>query len=271
MLKAHLDAVEQHLLSISRVPANSGHTLHRGTPREAFIKEFLVGHLSMRLAVGTGEIIDAQSAPRQARNQYDIIIYKADYPRIDLGGGINAFLAESVVATIEVKSVLTQQELDTAVQSASNAKKLARNIITSFTSGYVPPGILSYVIAYDGPVNATTVQNWLVQADASRTLNQQILPPTLQQRLSVLSESVDGVFCLGRHSVVFDNAPISPITDAMRASNPQAKRWLVQEQNGNLLSLFLLLTQAGANVTGQWADLAPYVQNIELPDVKFMP
>lgn len=151
MLKAHLDAVEESLLAISRVPANAGHTLHRGTPREAFIREFLVGHLSARLAVGTGEIIDAQSKPREARNQYDIIIYKANFPRIDLGGGVNAFLAEGVVATIEVKSLLTQSELDVAIQSASNAKKLTRNLVTSFTPGYVAPGILSYVIAYDGP------------------------------------------------------------------------------------------------------------------------
>src|SRR4051812_42057752 len=107
MLRAHLDAVEQHLLHISRIPANAGHTLHRGTPREAFIKEFLAAHLSARLAVGTGEIIDAQSLPRQPRNQFDIVIYNSDYPKIDLGGGINAFLSESVIATIEVKSLLT--------------------------------------------------------------------------------------------------------------------------------------------------------------------
>ena len=269
MLKAHLDAVEQHLLTISRIPANAGHTLHRGTPREVFIKEFLISHLSTRLGVGTGEIIDAQSVPRQPRNQYDIIIYKTDYPRIDLGGGISAFLAESVVATIEVKSIITQQDLDIAIQSASNAKKLTRNLVTSFTSGYVPPGILSYVIAYDGPTNATTVQNWLVQTEANRTLNQQMLPPTLEQRLAIPSESVDGVFCLGRHSVVFDNAPISPITDAIRAGNPQLKRWSIQGPNGNLLLLFLLLTQAGANVTGQWANLISYVNNVRLLGVNF--
>jgi uncharacterized protein DUF6602 len=92
VLKSHLDPVEQTLLAISRVPANAGHALHRGTPREAFIKEFLTAHLSARLAVGTGEIIDANSLPRKPRNQFDLVIYKSDYPKIDLGGGINAFL-----------------------------------------------------------------------------------------------------------------------------------------------------------------------------------
>lgn len=271
MLKAHLDAVEQRLLASSRVPANAGHTLHRGTPREVFIREFLTGHLSARLSVGTGEVIDAHSAARQPRNQYDIVIYKADYPRIDLGGGISAFLAESVVATIEVKSLLTEADLDTAVQNASNAKRLTRNLITSFTTGYVPPGILSYVIAYDGPANATTVENWLVQSEAARGLNQQPLPPTLAQRLTVLSESLEGVFCLGKHSVIFDNSPMSSVDDATRANNPQSKRLIVQGRDGNLLLFFLLLTQAGANVTGQWPNLASYVQRVTFPNSVFGP
>jgi hypothetical protein len=46
MLKSHVDAIEGSLLEIAKVPANSGHSLHKGTPREAFIREFLQGHLS---------------------------------------------------------------------------------------------------------------------------------------------------------------------------------------------------------------------------------
>lgn len=91
MLKSHMDAVENHLVSIAKIPANSGHTLHRGTPREAFIKEFLEGHLSANVAIGTGEIIDSTSLPRAQRNQYDIVIYKKNYPKLDFGGGINGF------------------------------------------------------------------------------------------------------------------------------------------------------------------------------------
>ena len=109
-----MDAAENHLLSISKVPANSGHSLHKGTPREAFIREYLEGHLSSNVAIGTGEIIDANSLSGQARNQYDIVIYKRSYPKLDFGGGITGFLIESVIATIEVKSVLTQAEFGNA-------------------------------------------------------------------------------------------------------------------------------------------------------------
>ena len=45
MLKTHLNSVENQLLVTSRIPANSGHPLHKGTPRESFIKQFLLDHL----------------------------------------------------------------------------------------------------------------------------------------------------------------------------------------------------------------------------------
>jgi hypothetical protein len=260
MLRAHLDAVERHLLQISQIPANAGHTLHRGTPREAFIKEFLTGHLSAKLTVGSGEIIDATSLPRQQRNQFDIVIFKADYPRINLGGNLHAFLAESVVATIEVKSLLTQEDLETAIISARRAKALQRNLVTAFTSGYVPPGILSFVVAYDGPAQMATVRNWMRSIETAHELNASQLPQTRRERTAVLSESVEGVFVLGRGSVIFDNAPISLMTDAVIAEHPTAKYMTFSGAEGNLLLFFLLLTQAGSNTTGQWADLLPYIQ-----------
>jgi hypothetical protein len=135
--------------------------------------------------VGSGEIIDATSLPRQQRNQFDIVIFKADYPRIDLGGNLNAFLAESVVATIEVKSLLNQEDLETAIVSAGRAKALQRNLVTAFTSGYVPPGILSFVVAYDGPAQIVTVRNWVCSIEMDRGLNTSQLPRTRDERTGV--------------------------------------------------------------------------------------
>lgn len=260
MLKAHLDAVEQQLLHTSKIPANAGHMLHRGTPREAFIKQFLIGHLSAKAAVGTGEIIDSNSLPRQLRNQFDIIIYKADYPKIDLGGGINAFLAESVIATIEVKSLLTQSDLQTAIRSANKAKKLQRNLVTSVTSGYMPPGILSYVVAYDGPAQISTVYGWLKSTETTQGLNQANLPISDLERLKTLSESLEGILVLGKGSIIFDNAPLSIANSQARAANPSAKYQVLPGPDGNLMWLFLLLTQAVSNLNAEWGNLVPYLQ-----------
>jgi hypothetical protein len=229
-----------------------------------------VSHLSEKLRVGTGEIIDANSEPRQPRNQFDIVIYKADYPRIDLGGGINAFLSESVVATIEVKSVLTEVELDRAIANATAAKRLARNLVTSFHAGYVPPGILSYVVAYDGPAQIQTVYGWLKRSEQQRGLNQNNLPDPQQGRHSVLSESVEGVFLLGRGTIVFDNAPVSLVNDEVRQRIPDGKYQVLPQNSGNLLWLFLLLTSASSNSTAQWANLVPYLQRVQW-QMHFMP
>lgn len=270
MLKAHLDVVEEQLLATSKIPANAGHTLHRGTPRESFIKEFLINHLSAKLAVGTGEIINADSLPRDQRNQFDIVIYKSEYPKIDLGGGISAFLAESVVATIEVKSLLTAAELEVAMEAAAKAKKLQRNLVTSFSTGWIPPAILSVVVAYAGPAKMDTVYGWLTATEKRLNLNQTQLPQNADQRSNVVCESLDAVICLGLGSIKFDNSPLSLANDAVRAQFPLSKRHLIESPNGNLLWLFLLLTQAGSNVSGQWADLSSYMQRTRF-HAKFVP
>jgi Domain of unknown function (DUF6602) len=262
MLKAHLDAIEDQLLATSQIPANAGHTLHRGTPRESFIKKFLEGHISTR--------VDAASPPRQQRNQFDIVVYRNDYPRLDLGGGINAFLAESVISTIEVKSLLTEKEMEKAILSAQNVKRLQRNVTWAMSSGYNAPGILSYVVAYDGPAKILTVHQWIKNIKAKHGLNITNLPPTRQQRNQILSETVEGVFLLGRGSIIFDNAPLSLITDAERQQTPSGKYQLFAEPHGNIMLLFLLITQAVSGVSLQTPNIFPYLSSVGL-QVQFLP
>jgi hypothetical protein len=91
-------------------------------------------------------------------------------------------------------------------------------------------------------------------------LNVSDLPQGRQNRSSVLSESIEGVFVLGRGCVVFDNASISLMNDAFIVQHPGAKYMTHTGADGNLLWLFLLLTQAGSNTVGQWANLVPYLQ-----------
>jgi hypothetical protein len=270
MLKAHLNAVEAHLLQISQIPANSGHNLHKGTPREAFIKEFLINHLSERVAIGTGEIIDANSTPNQQRNQIDIVIYKRDYPKIDFGGGINGFLAESVVATIEVKSVLTKRDLEVAITTAQSIKQLQRNIITSFTAGYQPPSILNYVVAYDGSTNMQTVLGWIQEIHLSRNIDYSQMGATLVERINVASPSLDGIFVLGKGFIQFDNTPLGFLTDEARISNPRIRWSGANTTDNNLLLLFIALTQAVSGVSGSWLNPIPYLSTLNLSGQSLM-
>ena len=51
VLSDHLNAKETELLAQCGATETAGHSLHKGTPREVFVREFLGDHLSERLEV----------------------------------------------------------------------------------------------------------------------------------------------------------------------------------------------------------------------------
>lgn len=263
MLSAHFDAVEESILALSRIAENTGHSLHRGTPREFFVREFIDNHISKRISVGTGEIISSISAAGEPRNQFDIILYRNDYPKISIGGGIDCFLCESVVATIEVKSTLTEDELEKAIVSASKAKKLNREVLNAAEAGYIPPGILSYVVAYAGPAKVATIRSWIRKIEKAHGLNATPMPPMHSQRIKRLSESVEGIFVLGSGMLLYDNGAVTLAGDEDRANVPNA-RWISAQQNrGNLMWLFTLISSAVQGFLASWMDWEPYLSDYQ--------
>jgi hypothetical protein len=268
MLTAHMNAVEDHLLAISRIPANAGHSLHKGTPREAFIREFLENHLNSTVAIGTGEIIDSRSKPNVQRNQFDIVIYKRNYPRLDFGGGINGFLAESVVATIEVKSTLDKAGIEQSVRAARAAKELQKNEVKSFSTGYIPPSVLSFVVAYDGPVNMQTVHGWLKDTYKAMGILEPNMPPE-QDRSTIAGPALEGVFVLGKGFLNFDNSPYGFVQPDIRRERPEIRWAIAPAERGSLLSLFLLLTVATSNVEGSWLNPLPYLETFQVRNLQF--
>jgi hypothetical protein len=271
VLAAHLDAIEQRLLCSSRVPGNSGHPIHKGTPREAFIREFLLGHLGARAAIGTGEIIDANSRVGERRNQLDIVVYKSEFPKIDLGGGLHAFLSESVIATVEVKSNLTKSTLETAVKSSVSVKRLQRDIASHVSATKRPQGIVSFVVSYNGPSAASTILRWLVEIDNKHGINSTPLPSTGDLRSQRQSQGLEGVFVLGQNSLVFDYDAVGVINDDNRKFYPNAKYQFRDAVNGNLLWLFLLITHAVSNAERQWPQLERYLSGHSFDGVGFGP
>jgi hypothetical protein len=265
-----MDAIEKQLIATSKIPANSGHSLHKGTPREAFIKQFLQSHLPETVSIGTGEIIDNQSLPGQQRNQFDIVIYKKNYPKLDFGGGISGFLIESVIATIEVKSTLTSTELESAFKAAKNSKSLIKSVTQSFSTGYIPPAILNFVVAYDGPQNMSTVSGWIPQIHDSLNISCPSLSTDPQKRMSTPSPSIDGIFILERGFLYFDNVPIGFVNDTVRQQHPDKKWVFCNTKTGNLLLFFIFLQEATANIQGQWLNPGPYLKSFHLQDVQFV-
>ena len=271
MLRSHFSAIENTLLANYQVTAGAGHSVHKGTPREVLVRDFLAGHLAEAVSIGTGEIIDAKSRPNKRRNQHDIVIYRKTYPKLVFGGGINAYLAEAVVATIEVKSTLTSEELRTSIIAARNAKQLERNLVTSFSAGYQPPAILNYVVAYNGPSTMRTVALWLESIHGKEGIAFPTLPLDQTQRQRTPSPSVDGVLVLGKGFLYFDNFPLSFVRQEERQNHPNL-RWVSADSPGDaLFSFFLFLTTAISGINGSWLNPLPYVAQEEFTGISFGP
>lgn len=265
MLSAHFNECERVLLATAKIPANSGHPLHKGTPRESFVSQFLSQHLSERVSVGTGEVIDAESQPNEARNQFDIVVYKREYPKLHFGSEINAFLVESVVSTIEVKSTLTKDEFFTSVRAARRLKAMKRHQRgVTFSSGFMPPGPMCFIVAFDGPAQMKTVHGWIDEILRTDEISIPALPLTGQGRTSVLCPIIDGVFVLGRGFVAFDNLSHTFITDEQRQQNPAVKWSIADISDGALLFLFLQLTAAGSGTPTLTLNPGPYLKNFDI-------
>ncbi|WP_413708073.1 DUF6602 domain-containing protein [Ralstonia sp. Ralssp110] len=251
MLDAHMSAIENALLQNSRIPANAGHTLHRGTPRENLIATFLSSHLSANVAIGTGEVIDHRSKPREQRNQYDIVIYRRNYPKLDFGG-VSGFLVESVVATIEVKSLLDYGALRDAMSAAANLKRLEPNYGRSASFGWFPPKPLSFAIAYSGPASMGTVGDWIEKARTELD----IAPDKWEHenRLKSAGTSLDGISVLGRGVHYLCNTPL--FGDQI---DPRAKCFFCDCDSGALLLFFLALQQACMGTESAHLVTQPYL------------
>jgi len=112
------------------------HMGERGSEREKGLQEFLKNYLPSRYAIATGEIVDTNG---NTSRQCDLIIYDhLNCPLLLAGKDIRVFPAESVCAVIEVKSVLTYDELRDAVEKISCLKELERD------GGPIPGVIFAY-------------------------------------------------------------------------------------------------------------------------------
>lgn len=245
MLKTHFDNIEKVLPTLSKISSSAGHPINIGTPREAFIKTFLNDHISTRVSIGCGEIIDSKSAPNSKRSQIDIVLYKNEFPRLTFGGGITAFLAESVVCTIEVKSILTKRAVKRAIGVSHEIKKLQRNLITiEHFDWYRPRHILCYIVAYDGPKQMSTVGRWLSGEHSKQGIEYPEVPSNFEERMKITSPSLDAIFVLKKGHVTFINSPVTNFSDDDLANKPDTKWVCKTNESGNLLKLFMLLTMS---------------------------
>ncbi len=103
-----------------------------GDTREFFVREVLRRFLPKSVTIGTGQIVDSDFG---ISKQIDIIISRNEYPVLTTLATSNVYLAESIIATIEIKSNLTGGPKGTLWKALENCKSVKqRNIKTNKTS-----------------------------------------------------------------------------------------------------------------------------------------
>ena len=183
-------------------------------------------------------------------------------------GGPFCFSPAPEVESLYGYPVIDRVAMLQSTETARAIKALTKNLVTSFTAGYQPPSILSYVVGYDGPASMTTVHGWFAGIHAELGVDYPPMPPNGEQRISIASPSLDAVFLLGRGFIQFDNSPFGFITNELRQARPNLHWAIADTPNGNLLLLFMLLSQAISGVSGSWLNAGPYVTNFNIANVR---
>ena len=133
-----LKQAETRLALDAEEAANFQHKGIRGNERAAALAEFLTAHLPNVFAVGKGEARDCYD---NVTGELDLFIYdRSTAAPIQSGGESLIIPAESLYAVIEVKSVLSQDELDiclTAAMKVRSLKPFMKRFIASPTDGRV--------------------------------------------------------------------------------------------------------------------------------------
>lgn len=147
-LKEVFDGIgKQMLLDFEKIQSQVKHPGEKGGEREASLRDFLFSYLPSKYGVSNGEIVDVYG---EISSQCDLVIYDhLNCPLLLAGKDYRIFPSEPVFATIEVKSVLTSQELKDAAKKISSVKSLNRSngpiagIVFAYTSNWITDPMLS--------------------------------------------------------------------------------------------------------------------------------
>ena len=104
-----------------------------GAAKEADTRNMLSEVLPAGMQVGTGFVIDTYG---QTSRQHDIVIYEKDFcPRFRVSENAETayYPCEGVIATGEIKSRLTAEQLSNACENIASVKRLKRNTEDSST------------------------------------------------------------------------------------------------------------------------------------------
>ncbi len=171
LLRSWFDAIEAQLAAEAARAGIFKHSTIVGGSREEVARKVLRDFLPVQVEVGSGKVVGAGCQPSK---QIDIVIFDGRYPVLRMGHDA-LYPVEGVIATIEVKSQLNEQELRTALANAQSVMRIQTSFIKEdadeWLSSRVAAGICreqavedlrwrfmpyTYVLGFDGLMSRET-------------------------------------------------------------------------------------------------------------------
>jgi len=269
ILADHFADFEDALKALGQVARTSGHPTIKGTVRETFLREVIEQHIGGDFHLGKGDIVFPTSKRGDPRADNDIVVVKRGSPRLHMAGGVSAFLAESVLCTIEIKSGLQQSRFKLAekrlrhdplfpvIKRAVEYKQKYRQLkwiqpkilgiqvdpktkVASprFPAVEIPQPFPVYILSfnYNGDFIDLATRIEVIHDYLGVTMPR--MPDTAEEKRRTPSPSIDGIFVLGRGFLLFDSGNF---VIANAQDDGWAEGWWkrVDCKNGALLALFL--------------------------------
>ena len=192
-MEKHMDLLQQKmLLRLKEIRATHHHNGNKGANAEQILRDFLRDFLPPYNRVGRGEVIDQLG---NNSRQLDVIVTNEHHPFLNDLTTDSVFFIEGVACVAEVKSVLTGDELQSALENSLSFKQLAVN---------VPPGALWYCTPEDMERFVNSRPSFLFAFES------RLAVPTIIERIRTwnrthdlpLSKQIDAVFILGGGSII---------------------------------------------------------------------
>lgn len=268
MLEEHLNAIEKVLLAQGIVASNAGHPNLIGGPKEWFIRDFLNDHLPSTVKVGQGEIINSHSEPSAnllSKNQIDIVLYRHNFPKIAYSRNDSAFLRESIISTIEVKSKIGKGEFKKACKASHNLKNREYIQHPNPKRPYDPVGLIidltlppvySYVVAFDTSTRLSTMAKWLPALTADLKTSPDML--------------IDMMIVLGK-GTIWRLASFPQLGRALQNKYPRAIWAYLEQDDKNLLLLFLHMLSHMTSTSQIPIDILGYAKNVMFKNITVLP
>lgn len=127
VLKNWFDKLETVLHAEADLAGLLSHSTMVGSAREFFVSRVLKSVLPPSVHIGSGKVLTTNG--RQSK-QIDVILYDPSFPVFETQPGHGLYLAEGVIAAIEVKSTLDEKEFHIALENCLSVSSMPSCLTT---------------------------------------------------------------------------------------------------------------------------------------------